>query len=763
MAQRSFTVARYEEIQRRLAEGRGLREIARALGCSRRTVREVRDGERASPDQRQEATAPLWMAQLDWLPIIHDLGLGHPMKLIWEEKAQGLTTYSNFWKQFYRQYPQYRQAAVTAREFEPGERVEVDYAGDTLEWIDLRTGEIHQAYVFVAGLGFSQLLFAWAAGDMKSGHWLAAHRRMFEAYGGAPAVTVPDCLKQGVLKCHLYDPDLNPAYAELAAHYSTSVVPARPAHPKDKAVVEGLVKILMRYVRFRSRHRRFTSLADLNRVLAECAEQINDRPHTRFGVSRRERFEQVEKAALRPLPTAPFENAEWKQATLHPDCYVSVEAAYYSAPHIHRGKVLRVKLTENQVEIFLELERLAIYPRDRRRGGYRHKIDAHFPPASRAYYEATPQRLLSQSRFIDPVLNGLVVELFNADVYGNLRRVQGLIRSCSKELNQAGRELAIPRITGAIATMRRFGRIRVGYFQELLAQTRRQALQPEPAREIVRQPCCIAGRDLVLEPDFHAHLLERALRVGRQRRGKCRQHALTALDQHDARRARIDHAEILGQRVLAELGDRACEFHAGGARADDGEGHQPLALGLVGRGLGALEGQQDAAADQGGVVHALEARRNARPVVVAEIIVRGAGGEDQPVVGELAPVVEPRDFSLLIHAGNFAEQHARIGLVAQHAADRPGDVRRIQARGRDLVQQRLEQVEVAAIHHRDIHRRFCQRLRGGEPSEAGADDQHLRASHQDSPGATLTRSWKYRGACPARRTSVTDMRRVMVV
>ncbi len=178
-------------------------------------VREVRDGEMASPAARPEVAGPLWMAQLDWPQIIHDLGLGHPMKLIWEEKAQGLTTYSNFWKQFYRRYPQFRQAAVTAREFEPGERVEVDYAGDTIEWVDLKTGEIHAAYVFVAGLGFSQLLFAWAAEDMKSPRWLSAHRRMYEWYGGAPAVTVPDCLKQGVLKCHLYDPDLNPGYALL--------------------------------------------------------------------------------------------------------------------------------------------------------------------------------------------------------------------------------------------------------------------------------------------------------------------------------------------------------------------------------------------------------------------------------------------------------------------------------------------------------------------------------------------------------------------
>jgi hypothetical protein len=127
MSRRKFTVDRYNEIERLLATGRGVREIARALKCSRRTVREIRDRQRSSPDQPKVTADPLWMAQIDWPQIIHDLGLGHPLKFLWEEKAQSLTTYSNFWKQFYRKFPQYRQATVTAREFEPGERVEVDY------------------------------------------------------------------------------------------------------------------------------------------------------------------------------------------------------------------------------------------------------------------------------------------------------------------------------------------------------------------------------------------------------------------------------------------------------------------------------------------------------------------------------------------------------------------------------------------------------------------------------------------------------------
>lgn len=167
------------------------------------------------------------------------------------------------------------------------------------------------------------------------------------------------------------------------------------------------------------RSHRFTSIAEINQALIECVRRINERRHTRFGVTRRERFEQLERAALKPLPAADFDDAEWKDAKLHPECYVSVEATYYSAPHIHRGKKLRIRLTLNQVEIFLNGERLALHPRDRSRSGKRIKIDAHFPAASVAYYEVTQQQQLSQSLFIHPDLNQLVVELFNADVYGN--------------------------------------------------------------------------------------------------------------------------------------------------------------------------------------------------------------------------------------------------------------------------------------------------------------------------------------------------------
>jgi hypothetical protein len=98
-----------------------------------------------SPDAPKATPDPLWMLQIDWLSLIHKLGLGHPLKFLWEGRAQHLTTDANFWKQFYPKFPRYRQASVTAREFVAGERVEVDYAGRSDRVVDLKTGKIHRA------------------------------------------------------------------------------------------------------------------------------------------------------------------------------------------------------------------------------------------------------------------------------------------------------------------------------------------------------------------------------------------------------------------------------------------------------------------------------------------------------------------------------------------------------------------------------------------------------------------------------------------
>lgn len=487
------SMAQFAEIQRLILAGQTNRQIARSLRCRRTLVAKVRGGV-FTRDVLVRAKEPVgklppgWALLVDWAAVEKDIRDGHQLKHIWEEVAASRTSYPNFFKYVKQRFAQLLTATVTLREFRAGEHCEVDYAGDKIEWIDSRTGEIHQAHVFVAILCFSQKIFAIAHENEKKANWLDAHIRMFENYGGVPAVVVPDCLKNGVIKAHRYDPDLNQDYVEMVAHYNTAVVPARPKKPKDKALVENAVGIIMRYFRFIYRRRTFTSLSEVNQALSSAVARINGKIHTRFKISRDERFASLEKALLRPLPLEPYNVGEWKTATHHPDCTVHVDGCFYSAPHPYRGKELRVKLSTNLVEIFLDLDRIAVHARVRGKMGERVVDNNHLPENSRAYREATPQMLLAQAKFSHPELHAMIDELFNQDTLSNLRRAQGIVRKAYSVIQSDTRERANPWIAAACAQMRRFGRVRVQLFDQLIAAERKKSAVFREDREIKRQP-----------------------------------------------------------------------------------------------------------------------------------------------------------------------------------------------------------------------------------------------------------------------------------
>ena len=218
--------------------------------------------------------------------------------------------------------------------------------------------------------------------------------------------------------------------------------------------------------------------------------------------------------------------------------------------------------------------------------------------------------------------------------------------------------------------------------------------------------------------------------VGRVRR----QHPIGRLDQQDARVARVDDAEVVLQGVVGDLAQRPGELDAGRPGADDDEGQPGLALGRIGLALGGLEGEQDAAADLGRVLDGLQARREGLPFVVAEVVMGRAGGDDQLVVRHLA-VTEPHAAPLDVDRLDLAEQHPGVLLPGHHRAQRRGDLARRQAAGGHLVEQRLEEVEVAAVDQRDRDRRALERARRVEPAEAAADDHHpgCRVRHVEYP------------------------------
>ncbi len=493
MARRTWSVERVEDIRRYIEQGLSDREIARAMRCRRTKIREVRElGVQASAVLAGAIVAaePDWAQGLEWTAILEELGRGFEIIRIWEERAKEVTSYANFWKYLSRRHSWCLKKTVTLREFDPGTHCEVDWAGDKIPWWD-ELGRRHEAHIFVGILCHSQLLFGWATVDEKSPSWLTAHEKMYQFFGGVPRVTVPDNLKTGVIKAHLYDPDLNPMYTELARHYGTAVVPARVRRPRDKALAENGVGQLMRLYHWMYRGRRAHSLTEINERLKAVYDRINGKVHSRFKTSRKNRFEKNERPALKPLPEHPFEQVNWKTATVHPDCTVSVESNYYSCPHIYRGKQMRVKMTARQVEIFINWDRVALHARHRPKEGRRIIDPTHLPPNSQAYGEMTPQNVLCQARFLSTELHGLINRLFEDDTLAHLRRSQGFIRHARDEISRYGRREAEPRIAVAVSQCERFAKIKVSFFESQLSELRTMKLKNSLAttdREISRRP-----------------------------------------------------------------------------------------------------------------------------------------------------------------------------------------------------------------------------------------------------------------------------------
>lgn len=473
MSREVMNMDRFTEIKRQLEIGNSVIQISRNLSCTERTVRLIRDNKMTSPiDRKNNFTGPIWSEEADWQLVMREVGEGHALKLIWEERFLKRVGYKAFLDQFHKKHPEYRMSPSVHRYIAPGERCEVDYAGDTIMWIDLSTGQFFESQVFIGILGFSQKIFAEATSDQKGQNFVQSHTRMYQSFGGVPWLTVPDCLKQGVSRTHLYDPNINKSYQAMAVDFGTAIAPARPAKPKDKSLVEGAVKIVIRLYRWRFRGKIATSLPEINQRLAEVAQIINTRPHTRFKISRNESWLKQEKAALRALPAGSYEYATFKTATIHDDCYILVDDSYYSCPKQYRREKVNVKITALKIEVFYDLNRIAMHPRNKNKSGERVTDLSHLPANAQAYHEATPQNTLSQAKFLSSDLHSLIEELFNENTLWNLRRAIGLVRKSRSEIEKIGSVRAKESIKTAVEKMRLFNKFRVAYFEEILSQLR---------------------------------------------------------------------------------------------------------------------------------------------------------------------------------------------------------------------------------------------------------------------------------------------------
>lgn len=333
--------------------------------------------------------------QPDWSYIHRELRRkGVTLFLLWQEYKESHPDgyqYSRFCELFGRWRG--RQDLVMRQSHKAGEKLFVDYAGPTIGVVDRWTGEVRQAQLFVAVLGASNYTYCEATWSQALPDWIASHVRAFSFIGGVVEVLVPDNLRSGVTSPHLYEPDLNPTYQEMATHYGVAVVPARVARPQDKSKAEVGVQVVEQWILARLRNRTFFSLAELNRAIAELLPQLNQRRFQKLAGCRQSLFEELDRPALRPLPSTKYEYAEWKKVRAHIDYHVQVDKHYYSVPYQLVKQELEARLTGTVVEVFNQGQRVASHRRSREKGRYT-TVPEHMPQSHRHYAEWTPERLV---------------------------------------------------------------------------------------------------------------------------------------------------------------------------------------------------------------------------------------------------------------------------------------------------------------------------------------------------------------------------------
>jgi len=331
------------------------------------------------------------------------------LSILWEEYIAGQPggyRYSRYCE-LYRAWE--GRLSVTMRQSHAaGDKLFVDYAGDGVPVvIDRRSGERRSAQIFVAVLGASSFTYAQATWTQGIADWISGHVGAFEAIGGVPALLVPDNTKVAVIKACLYDPQINRSYADMAAHYGTAILPARPRRPRDKAKVEQAVLMVERWLLGRLRHRTFHSLADVNAAIAELMIRLNEeRPIRRLGVTRRKLLEEIDRPALKDLPESPYEFAEWRICRVSIDYHVEVEAHYYSVPHRFVRAEVEARFTARTVEIFHKGERIAAH--QRMSGNHKHTtVPEHMASSHRRYAGWTIARIRKEAAAIGPATAAL--------------------------------------------------------------------------------------------------------------------------------------------------------------------------------------------------------------------------------------------------------------------------------------------------------------------------------------------------------------------
>ena len=425
----------YREVLRLHSLGINNTQVAASAKCSRQTVISLLQRAKQKGITYEDAKS---MSDRELLNAINDDGIerveyrmpdydhvhrelgksGVTLSLLWVEYCEecrklGQIPYQS--TQFYKYYNDFaRKTGATMHiERKPGESMEVDWAGGTVPVVSKDTGEVLDAYVFVSALSYSGYAYVEAFWSMKTEDWIRAHVHAYAYYGGVTRLLTPDNLKAGIISNTKVETVVNKTYQETAEHYGTAVLPARIEAPNDKPYAEGAVKVAKTWILAAIRNEQFFSLSDLNNSIWEKLEEYNSREFQKMEGSRRSKYLE-EKDFLLPLPRSPFEQSEWRIATVQRDYHVKCGHQYYSVPHSYIGKKVNVRSTSDVVEVYYDNMRICSHQRS---DAYRDKyitIPEHMPDGHRKHGEWSGDRFRKWAEKIGPYCSACVEYLLTS-------------------------------------------------------------------------------------------------------------------------------------------------------------------------------------------------------------------------------------------------------------------------------------------------------------------------------------------------------------
>lgn len=337
-------------------------------------------------------------------------------------------------------------------EHKAGDKMFIDFAGEKMCYWNRDTGEQIQVEVFAAILGCSQLVYVETVASQKKEDLIRGCENAIHYYGGVPAALVPDNLKSAVTKSSKYEPTLNETFEDFASHYNTTVLPARSYRPRDKALVEGIVKIIYTNIYTSIDKHDFFSLHELNAAIKIELEKLNNKLLTGRDYSRRQQFEEIEKQALRPLPQYRYDFKQQYICTVMKNGFACLrtDKHYYSVPYRLIGKKVKILYTDNQVEIFYDYNSVALHERNMRPYSYS-VIKDHLASSHQFVTEWSTEKFITDAKKIHDD-----VALYIEQVIQSKTHPEAAYKSCMGILSFA-RKVGSDRLINACRRAHRFG------------------------------------------------------------------------------------------------------------------------------------------------------------------------------------------------------------------------------------------------------------------------------------------------------------------